>query len=109
MRARDSKRETNIEAQANAPTDRGINPIKLFRVLDPELDPNTVLVADGGDFVATSAYTLRPRKPLSWLDPGVFGTLGVGLLALLAALEYRTRRAAPPQPRLAPADDNAPS
>src|SRR5439155_16750863 len=66
------------EAQANAPTDRGINPIKLFRVLDPELDPNTVLVADGGDFVATSAYTLRPRKPLSWLDPGVFGTLGVG-------------------------------
>ena len=21
---------------------------------------------------------MRPRKPLSWLDPGVFGTLGVG-------------------------------
>jgi len=78
LRARDSKREANIDAQANAPTDRGINPIKLFRVLDPELDPNTILVADGGDFVATSAYTLRPRKPLSWLDPGVFGTLGVG-------------------------------
>ncbi len=36
------------------------------------------MIADGGDFVATSAYTLRPRKPLSWLDPGVFGTLGVG-------------------------------
>jgi thiamine pyrophosphate-dependent acetolactate synthase large subunit-like protein len=37
-----------------------------------------VLVADGGDFAASAAYTLRPRKPLSWLDPGVFGTLGVG-------------------------------
>jgi acetolactate synthase-like protein len=37
-----------------------------------------VLVADGGDFVATAAYILRPRSPLSWLDPGVFGTLGVG-------------------------------
>jgi thiamine pyrophosphate-dependent acetolactate synthase large subunit-like protein len=36
------------------------------------------LIADGGDFVATSAYTLKPRAPLSWLDPGVFGTLGVG-------------------------------
>ena len=24
------------------------------------------------------AYVLRPRRPLSWLDPGVFGTLGVG-------------------------------
>ena len=35
-------------------------------------------MADGGDFVATAAYTLKPRAPLSWLDPGVFGTLGVG-------------------------------
>jgi acetolactate synthase-like protein len=35
-------------------------------------------VVDGGDFVATMAYVLRPRRPLSWLDPGVFGTLGVG-------------------------------
>jgi acetolactate synthase-like protein len=35
-------------------------------------------VADGGDFVATAAYTVSPRQPLSWLDPGVFGTLGVG-------------------------------
>jgi len=78
LRARDSKREASIDAQANAPVDRGINPIKLFRALDPELDQNTILVADGGDFVATSAYTLRPRKPLAWLDPGVFGTLGVG-------------------------------
>jgi thiamine pyrophosphate-dependent acetolactate synthase large subunit-like protein len=78
LRARDAKRETNIDAQACAPVDKGINPIKLFRELEPELDDNTILVADGGDFVATSAYTLRPRKPLSWLDPGVFGTLGVG-------------------------------
>ncbi len=42
------------------------------------MDDNTILIADGGDFVATSAYTLRPRAPLSWIDPGVFGTLGVG-------------------------------
>ena len=56
----------------------GINPIKLFRELDNILDDNTILIADGGDFVATSAYTLKPRSPLSWLDPGVFGTLGVG-------------------------------
>ncbi len=78
LRARDNKREGNINEQADAPTQSGINPIKLFRGLDPRLDENTVLVADGGDFVATSAYTLKPRAPLSWLDPGVFGTLGVG-------------------------------
>ena len=78
LRARDAKRDANIDEQAGAPVDKGINPIKLFRELEPELDDNTILIADGGDFVATSAYTLRPRKPLSWLDPGVFGTLGVG-------------------------------
>jgi thiamine pyrophosphate-dependent acetolactate synthase large subunit-like protein len=78
LRARDTRREENIANQANAPTERGVNPIRLFRELDPELDDNTILVADGGDFVATAAYTLRPRKPLAWLDPGVFGTLGVG-------------------------------
>ena len=77
LRARDAKREANIDEQAAAPV-KGINPIKLFREMDPLLDDNTILVADGGDFVATSAYTLKPRSPLSWLDPGVFGTLGVG-------------------------------
>lgn len=78
LRARDAKREINIDTQASAPVNAGINPIQLFRELEPMLADNTILVADGGDFVATSAYTLRPRKPLSWLDPGVFGTLGVG-------------------------------
>ena len=44
-------------------------------------------MADGGDFVATASYIVRPRGPLSWLDPGAFGTLGVGAgLALGAAL-----------------------
>lgn len=77
LRARDEEREKNIDAQATEQVP-GINPIKLFRELDTILDDNTILIADGGDFVATSAYTLRPRAPLSWLDPGVFGTLGVG-------------------------------
>ncbi|HPW86986.1 MAG TPA: thiamine pyrophosphate-dependent enzyme, partial [Chitinophagales bacterium] len=67
----------------------GLNPVTLFKELDIRLDDNTILVADGGDFVATSAYTLRPRAPLSWLDPGVFGTLGVGAgFALGAKLVY---------------------
>ena len=50
----------------------------LFRSIESALAPDSVVVADGGDFVATSSYTLAPRSPLSWLDPGVFGTLGVG-------------------------------
>lgn len=73
----DNEKEINIAEQAKEKTDL-INPIELFRTLDNLLPDNTTLVADGGDFVATASYTLKPRHPLSWLDPGVFGTLGVG-------------------------------
>mmetsp|Transcript_21989 Transcript_21989/g.38951 ORF Transcript_21989/g.38951 Transcript_21989/m.38951 type:complete len:694 (-) Transcript_21989:7-2088(-) len=55
-----------------------INPLDLCYQLDECLEDNSILVADGGDFVATASYVLRPRGPLSWLDPGAFGTLGVG-------------------------------
>jgi acetolactate synthase-1/2/3 large subunit len=48
-----------------------------------------VVVADGGDFVATASYVLRPRGPLSWLDPGAFGTLGVGAGLALGAEAVR--------------------
>jgi acetolactate synthase-1/2/3 large subunit len=48
-----------------------------------------MFVADGGDFVATASYILHPRSPLSWLDPGVFGTLGVGAGFALGAAAAR--------------------
>ncbi|MDX2135112.1 MAG: thiamine pyrophosphate-binding protein [Saprospiraceae bacterium] len=77
LRARDVHREEEIGQLATQTVD-GINPVALFRHLEQALPENSILIADGGDFAATAAYTLRPRKPLSWLDPGVFGTLGVG-------------------------------
>ena len=77
LRAADDQREDEIMAMAHEKTD-SINPLAFFKKLDQHLQENSILVADGGDFVATAAYTLRPRKPLQWLDPGVFGTLGVG-------------------------------
>lgn len=55
-----------------------VNPMDLFFKLESLLPKNSILVADGGDFVATGSYILRPRGPLSWLDPGAYGTLGVG-------------------------------
>lgn len=77
LRANDAAREADIDRRAAAPGEF-INPLAFFRQLDPLLDDRSLLVADGGDFVATASYTLRPRQPLRWLDPGVFGTLGVG-------------------------------
>jgi acetolactate synthase-1/2/3 large subunit len=64
-----------------------VNPIAFLRALEQAAGDNAVMVADGGDFVATASYIVHPRGPLSWLDPGVFGTLGVGAgFALGAAL-----------------------
>lgn len=85
LRGRDAAREAEIDAQAEAGAPDGVHPLRLFRELDRLIESDSVLVADGGDFVATASYTVRPRGPLSWLDPGVFGTLGVGAGFALAA------------------------
>ncbi|HEX4963106.1 MAG TPA: thiamine pyrophosphate-binding protein [Thermoanaerobaculia bacterium] len=77
LRARDEEREKEIDSQAAVEGER-VNPVHLCREIDRALAAESVIVADGGDFVATAAYTVSPRGPLSWLDPGVFGTLGVG-------------------------------
>ncbi len=77
LRERDRAREAEIDAQAARPGEH-VNPLAFFRALEAEAGDAAVFVADGGDFVATASYVLHPRTPLSWLDPGAFGTLGVG-------------------------------
>ncbi|XP_033028876.1 acetolactate synthase-like protein [Lacerta agilis] len=71
------KEKANRE-KAEKPTDQHLNPLKLLHHLDSLLPEDSLLIADGGDFVASAAYIVRPRGPLTWLDPGAFGTLGVG-------------------------------
>jgi acetolactate synthase-1/2/3 large subunit len=78
LRARDAARDAEVAAQAGAGPSSGLNPLRVLRSLDAALADDSVIVADGGDFVSTASYVLRPRRPLSWLDPGPFGTLGVG-------------------------------
>lgn len=83
----EAAREAEIQQMAAQPT-QGINPVELFLATENRLPANSVLIADGGDFAATASYTLRPRKPLGWLDPGAFGTLGVGGGFALGAAIY---------------------
>ena len=86
LRARDAAREAEIDGEA-AHAGEFVNPVALLRAIDRAASERAVLVADGGDFVATASYIVLPRGPLSWLDPGAFGTLGVGAgFALGAAL-----------------------
>ncbi|XP_076813682.1 2-hydroxyacyl-CoA lyase 2-like [Clavelina lepadiformis] len=74
----DIAKEKQNELKAEEPTNIHLNPIKVLHTLEETLDDNSILVADGGDFVGTAAYVVKPRGPLRWLDPGAFGTLGVG-------------------------------
>lgn len=82
LRARDTAKEKKDAVKANSPADKYLNPVKVLHELDKVLPDNTYLVADGGDFVATASYIVRPKGPLRWLDPGAFGTLGAASFAL---------------------------
>ncbi|MCO5186403.1 MAG: thiamine pyrophosphate-binding protein [Anaerolineae bacterium] len=74
---RDVARDVEIVRQAQEAVDL-VNPIELCRQIEAVAADDSVFIGDGGDFVATASYIVRPRSPLSWLDPGVFGTLGPG-------------------------------
>lgn len=78
LRDNENEREAEISAQAELPATEYINPLLVCQRLEKHMDEDAIMVVDGGDFVATASYIVRPRTPLSWLDPGVFGTLGVG-------------------------------
>ena len=73
----EEKRETEILQFSKYETDF-VNPVHLCKTIDKFIDEESILIADGGDFVGTASYTIRPRSSLGWLDPGPFGTLGVG-------------------------------
>lgn len=91
LKERDEVRDEEIRNQSKEKT-KGLNPVQLLSELELLLEDDSVLVADGGDFVATASYVLKARKPLSWLDPGAYGTLGVGAgFAIAAALVYPKR------------------
>lgn len=77
LESRDAEREAEIDATAGRESEY-VNPVGLCRHIDAALPDDSIIVADGGDFVGTASYIVKPRRPLSWLDPGVFGTLGCG-------------------------------
>ncbi|MEM7797563.1 MAG: thiamine pyrophosphate-binding protein [Chloroflexota bacterium] len=85
---RNAARDAEIASQANASVDY-CNPIQLLQKLEANIPDDSILIGDGGDFVATASYIVRPRAPLSWLDPGAFGTLGAGAGFALAAKLHR--------------------
>jgi acetolactate synthase-like protein len=60
------KEENNTKKALEMCKDGRLNPLLLLKALQNVLTDDTILVADGGDFVGSAAYMLRPRGPLQW-------------------------------------------
>jgi acetolactate synthase-1/2/3 large subunit len=77
LRSREDKKWEGLQPALNSDA-TPIDPLRACREIESIVDEDTILVGDGGDFLATASYTVKPRKPGQWLDPGPLGTLGVG-------------------------------
>lgn len=78
LQDRDAEKEKANLEKCKEVSNIHLNSISVLHKTEDVMSENTILIADGGDFVGSASYILRPRGPLKWLDPGPFGTLGVG-------------------------------
>ncbi|MHB8584353.1 MAG: thiamine pyrophosphate-binding protein [Thermoplasmatota archaeon] len=62
-----------------------IHALRLARELAAAVDEKTIVIGDGGNVVALAAKVVPAPRPGSWMDPGPFGTLGVGFPFAIAA------------------------
>jgi acetolactate synthase-1/2/3 large subunit len=62
-----------------------IKPTRVFGELAKRLEPDAVVVCDGGDFASYAGKYIEPTRPGSWLDTGPYGCLGNGPGYLMAA------------------------
>jgi acetolactate synthase-1/2/3 large subunit len=62
-----------------------VHPERFAREVGDFFGDDTIVAADGGDIVSTTAKWLQTSRPGGLLDPGPFGCLGVGAPFALAA------------------------
>jgi acetolactate synthase I/II/III large subunit len=62
-----------------------VHPMRIYGELSAQLQPDAVVIGDGGDFVSYAGKYLEPQQPGGWLDPGPYGCLGTGLGYAIAA------------------------
>lgn len=76
-------------AEAPAGADGRIHPNRLLAAIQRRLPGDAILVADGGDFLSFARVGLAAG---SYLDPGSFGCLGVGVpFGIAASLAFPQR------------------
>ena len=62
-----------------------VHPLRFAREVARWVDPDAIVIGDGGDVVAHTAGELRVERPGHWMDPGPFGCLGIGAPFAIAA------------------------
>lgn len=55
-----------------------VHPARLIAEVGRFLDPDAIVVCDGGDFVSFAGRLIERPKPGLWIDPGPYGCLGSG-------------------------------
>jgi acetolactate synthase-1/2/3 large subunit len=88
VRAEESRRQADA-AEAAASDESPVHPERFAREVAEFFGDDAIVAADGGDIVSTTAKWLRTSKPGHLLDPGPFGSLGVGAPFALAAKVVR--------------------
>jgi acetolactate synthase-1/2/3 large subunit len=89
LRARHLERVAKLrETMAATPpgSDGRMHPNRLLAALQSKLPPDAIVVADGGDFLSFARVGLSAS---TYLDPGPFGCIGVGVpFGIAASLAY---------------------
>jgi acetolactate synthase-1/2/3 large subunit len=70
-----------------------IHPARVVTEVGKRLDPDSIVIGDGGDFVSFVGRLLESSRPGCFLDPGPFGCLGTGAgYAMAARLAHPDRQ-----------------
>jgi acetolactate synthase I/II/III large subunit len=84
LRAEESRRVEARDAASSSDASP-VHPLRFAREVARFVDPEHIVIGDGGDIVAHTAGQVRVDRPGHWMDPGPFGCLGVGAPFAMAA------------------------
>jgi acetolactate synthase-1/2/3 large subunit len=84
LRAEESRRAAARDEAATSDASP-VHPLRFAREVARWVDPDAIVIGDGGDIVAHTAGQVRVDRPGHWMDPGPFGCLGVGAPFAMAA------------------------
>jgi acetolactate synthase-1/2/3 large subunit len=82
-------RDATMAAAGGTP----IHPARAIAEVGKRLDPDAIVIGDGGDFVSFAGRLIESQRPGCFLEPGPYGCLGTGAgYAMAARLAHPDRQ-----------------